>query len=97
MPNSNPSRNAKYLHNAPFYQGFSRKTLPLDSTKTHLILQRPIVPSARRTRCNAPSPKPRAPRHLTRVLETYCVVDVGASTITVRIEVATFPALSAAT
>jgi hypothetical protein len=31
------------------------------------------------------------------VLETYCVVDVGASTITVRIEVATFPALSAAT
>jgi hypothetical protein len=34
MPNSNPSRNAKYLHNAPFYQAFSRKTLPLDSTKT---------------------------------------------------------------
>jgi hypothetical protein len=32
MPNSNPSRNAKYLHNAPFYQAFSRKTLPLDST-----------------------------------------------------------------
>src|SRR5450830_1682552 len=38
MPNSNPSRNAKYLHNAPFYQAFSRKTLPLDSTKTHFYL-----------------------------------------------------------
>lgn len=34
MPNSNPSRNAKYLHNAPLYQAFSRKTRPLDSTKT---------------------------------------------------------------
>src|SRR5450759_2103566 len=34
MPNSNPSRNAKYLHNAPLYQTFSRKILPLDSTKT---------------------------------------------------------------
>src|SRR5450759_3348785 len=37
MPNSNPSRNAKYLHNAPFYQAFSRKTLPLDSTKTLIV------------------------------------------------------------
>jgi hypothetical protein len=71
--------------------------IELRTLDTYLILQRPIVPSARHTRCNAPSPKPRAPRHLIRVLETYCVVDVGASTITVRIEVATFPALSAAT
>ena len=34
MPNSNPSRNAKYLHNAPLCQAFSRKIHPLDSTKT---------------------------------------------------------------
>ena len=49
MPNSNPSRNAKYLHNAPFYQAFSRKTLPLDSTKT-LRLYPDMFPLVRQLR-----------------------------------------------
>jgi hypothetical protein len=35
MPNSNPSRNAKYLSNAQLCHAFSPKNHPLDRAKTH--------------------------------------------------------------
>jgi len=38
MPNSNPSRNAKYLSNAQLCQAFSPKKHPLESTKTQFSI-----------------------------------------------------------
>jgi hypothetical protein len=37
MPNSNPSRNAKYLSNAQLCHAFSPKNHPLDRAKTHFL------------------------------------------------------------
>jgi hypothetical protein len=37
MPNSNPSRNAKYLSNAQLCHAFSPKNHPLDRAKTHFF------------------------------------------------------------
>lgn len=66
-------------------------------SKLRYVVVADLSLSAGRARRNAPSPKPRAPRHMTQVLETYCDVEVATSTMTLRVEVAVLPQVSVAT